>query len=641
MSEYYRVCKSLNEKGTLVKEGTDFDKYKKGEAYVSVYKYTDEHKKRFDETGTIAGITDVKGDILYMDFDGEHDIGQAQQDTVEAFSRLSEYFPEDTIMPSLSGGKGFHIAVHLKEDITPKQAKLLATNVCGDLSTFDDSIYNASRIIRLEGSKHQKTSLRKTRLDISEIKSETMDDLKELAKEKYEYIKPKKATVSNKVKSLMKPKEKELPKVVVDESSYKVDYLSNPLNLSPWKLALSQGIIPSGQRNNALTILAASYKAAGMTETQAYHGCKAAAEEQGKLFNVDKFSKEEIYKSITQVFSSHWNGGAYSEENFPIQLQKFFQDKGIPRKEHQNVVGSVTSLNDVFGDFTNYLENIDKNILKTGIKSLDETVSLRIGTVNVLAAPPSVGKTSASIEILNNLAINGHRSFMASYDMYRYSLMTRLAVKHCGYTEDTLFKVFKDKDTVKIQEIKETLNKEYGNVDFCFKTGQTISELRKTLELSEKVNGKLSFVVVDYLELVASDRGTSDPTQKSAEAIQGLRDIANAMSVCILVLAQPNKMNSKLNVPMTSFNGIKGSGDINAASSVVITMHREGLSPDSPKEDKYVSFTVQKNRFGPLGSVDLGWEGSTQRIYELDDNQRMYLKMLRDLKSELKDDDGI
>lgn len=634
MSSYYRVCTSLKDKGILVKEGHNLEQYKNSEAYVSAFKYNEEQKKLFDKNNSVAGMSDVTTDIIYFDLDNT-DIEQARKDTVEVVDRLKKYGVEGPSV-CISGGKGFHIAVHTDKEFTPKEARTLAVNLAGDLSSFDSSIYNANRIIRIEGSVHNKTGLRKTRILEDELRSSKISELKEVAKGEYEYEKPSKQKLSGDFLKLAVPVTKETKKdsVTLTDS---VDYLSNPYKLQPWKLALSQGFFPEGTRSNALMILASTLKNKDLLKQQCYYALKAAADLQADRYEQDRFSKEEIWDNIIeQVYSPTWQGGSYSEDNFPTNLQNYFEDLGIPRKEYSEVVQSVAKLEDVFDDFGQYAASINENTIETGIKELDNALKIRKGHLIGLIAPPSVGKTSFALTVLNNTSKRNIPSFMGSYDMYKNNVIAKLIQRESVDNEDAIYQAFIDKDQEKIENYRKILKDNYGNVSFCFKSGQSIPDLKKSITMEEeRIGEEIPLIVVDYLELISTDK--TDPTLASSEAIQGLREIANDGKV-VIVLLQPNKMSSKMNQPMLSYNAAKGSSSIAQACTAIMGCWREGMSPDNPENDNYFSINILKNRNGSLASLDFAWEGKTQKISSLTDEQRFVLKNLRDTKADADDD---
>lgn len=637
MAEYYRVCKGVKDKGILVPEGTDFTQYTEGEYYVSAFKYNEDHKKTFDKLGTIAGIQDVIGDIIYFDLDSE-DLEEARTDTLELVGRLEEYFPPEAINICLSGGKGFHVSVHTKSSFSSEEAKSFAQHVASDLASFDSRIYNSNRLIRIEGSIHPKTKLRKTRIFKEELKEKTIVELKELAKEHYEYEKPVKAEITDDARNLMVSKT-EIQKDIVSVTET-VDYFANPYSLQPWKLAISQGFFPTGTRSDSLIILASTLKNKGMDKTTCYYALKAAAELQAERYEQEKFDKEEIWNNIiSQVYSDNWKGGCYAEDTFPNKLKIYFEELGIPRKEYQDVAADVINIGDQFDEFTSYATDIDKYTMRFGIPSLDNKLKVRKGHLIGMLAGPGIGKTSFAITLLNNTSTEGINSLFGSYDMYKHNVYQKLIQRHTGLSEDELFGYFKEKNLAKIEEFRQVLVDNYKNVSFCFKAGQSITHLKRTIQMEEDKLGKqIELVVVDYLELIQTDK--SDPTASSAEAINGLREIANEGRV-VVVLLQPNKMSSKPDEPMLTYNAAKGSSMIAQAVTAMFTCHRPGYSSEKPENDKFFSINCVKNRNGALFSLDFAWEGKTQTISELDDEQRFYLKQLRELKLETAEEDDI
>jgi replicative DNA helicase len=119
---------------------------------------------------------------------------------------------------------------------------------------------------------------------------------------------------------------------------------------------------------------------------------------------------------------------------------------------------------------------------------------------------------------------------------------------------------------------------------------------------------------------------------------QQLKDLAIELDVCVLLLLQPPKRVGDPSQPIKSYTDIKGSATVAQACSVVMSLWREGFSPDMPENDNFMSFAVLKNRMGGLSQVDCGFEGLTGRVYDLDDNSRDALKAIRAIKK-LNDED--
>lgn len=635
-AQYYRICRTLSDKGTLIPSSEDVFKHVKDQNkdhYISLYKYNDEHKQKFDKDNTVSGITDTVTDLLLWDFDCEKDFEAVRSDTLELVKRLEHYdFDLQDIEIYYSGNKGTHVQVHLNEDIDVQTFKNATSNLASGLKTYDSTVSNSNRIIRIPFTKHQKSGLFKIRLQFDEVKDLSLSEIKEVSKVEYNPVNYNSKKYSLPKSLRVKKKEEKVKDklTLVDGEKIDLDFSKRPPGFSCWKYALLNGYFPYGMKSYSLMILAATYKGLGYPEKVAYHNLKGAAEMQADRYDEDVFPKENIYKNIIkQVYSPTWQNGTYSEDSFPDGLKEFLTNLGVPRQNEIILDDQlIETIDEGFDEFVEYAENIDKYTMQFGIQELDRKLKIRKGHLISLLAPPGCGKTSVALKILNNMSKDGTHCYFGSYDMYKFNVYQKLIQMHERISEDKLYDLFK-KDKAKAKELYlNVLKDNYENVSFCWKVGQSVQDLKDSIKKQEEKIGKpIELVVVDYLELVLTK--ASDPTAASAEAIQGLREVAYEGRV-VLVLLQPNKLSSKPNEPLTTYNAAKGSSAIAQACTAVLTAHRPGLSSEHPEEDQFLGMNCVKNRNGPLFALDFGWDGPTQTIYTLDDEQRMQLKQIRD-----------
>lgn len=628
---YKRLCKGLKDKGELIPVTEDIlSKVDSNQDwYTSIYKYDENHKKQFDEKGSIAGIVDVKTDVLLWDFDSSNP-EEAKTDAVELLDRLKKHgITEEQTEIYFSGSKGFHVVVNTEEIFNPTEFKAITKNLALGLKSYDSVVSNPSRVIRVANTKHPKTGLFKTRLSVDEL-SDPIENIKQTASQEWE-IAPASPKVKTPVTILsLKDTIKEEVKAEKVSLPDKPDLTMNPLKLPPWKLALLQGFYPSGTRNNALMIVASTLKNRGFDGQQCYFNLKSMNEKQADRFGMEKYSKDQLWTEVINVvYGPHWNGGMYAYENAPEELKSFLAGLDIDDSSDANSDPSlVEQVGTGFNDFVDYANKIDEYTMQFGIPSLDDKLKIRKGHLIYLLSPPGGGKTSFAITLLNNMSRAGTHCYFASYDMYKHNVYQKLIQRHTRLSEEELYDVFREKDQDRINGFKEILEKHYGNVTFCFKSGQTIAEMKATIRESEEKTGKLiDLVVVDYHELVQTK--SSDPTVASAEVAQGLREIANEGRV-VVGLLQPNKMSSKPNEPLTSYNAAKGSSAIAQSATAILTSHRPGLdSTNNNENDNFFCINCVKNRNGSLFALDFHWDGPTQTIREMEDVEKLELKELR------------
>jgi len=657
VSFFYRVCETVQDYGKYIPaEDSIFNHIKQGKPfYQSLYLYTEAQVaeatkiievekggKKFKRPRGISGFTDVVTKKIVFDFDSK-DINNSKQDAIEIVNRLTTNgFKEDDLGIFFSGGKGFHVEVETDTLLTPQQTKSIATNLAKDLKTFDSVVYNASRVFRVPYTKHNSSGYYKTRLTFEELENKTVKEILEIAEEAYEPEGLKEVQLPSSLLSLTEKKEGKSENNVTtptDHLDILDDLKRNPLGLSNWKNALYEGYFPQGQRSNALLILAATFKGKGFDAEAAYAALKSTIRKQAIRYDQDVFSKEEFFNNIvTQVFSSTWQGGTYAEDNFPEAIKEHLEELGIPRFAQSMLESDlIVGVDEAMDRFFDYATEIDKNRMEFGIPALDRLLKPQTGHFVGLLGPAGSGKTSLAIKLLSNMSKQNIKCYFGSYDMNSNILFQKLLQRETGLTDDQIYEVYKNKDIEQIEKFKVILKKHFGNVVFDFKVGSTIEGLKKSIARKEQELGEeVKLIVVDYIELIMSDK--SDATAASAEAAQGLREIANAGKL-VVVLLQPNKMSTKLDEAPKSYTAAKGSSAIAQAVTSMMGVFRPGYSPEDPSMDKFYGVAVLKNRMGPLGTVYFNWDGPRGKITEMEDIQARELKEFLDMKKAMKGDD--
>jgi len=246
--------------------------------------------------------------------------------------------------------------------------------------------------------------------------------------------------------------------------------------------------------------------------------------------------------------------------------------------------------------------------------------------------------TSISLQVLNTMSKNDELCCFFSFDMFHALVFQKLVQKHFQVDPEHIFDSFKANPEYG-QQVIELLQQEYKNVEFCFDAGQTPDQIAQTIKMVEEKRGKkVRFIVIDYNELVLSDK--SDPTAASAYVIQKLREIANTQNLCVLVLLQPNKISGNPSEEINSYHAAKGSSAISQAVSIMLGVNRPGYDPKYPEDDKFITVNCLKNRMGKLFSVDLHWNGLTGTVRELTVEEKGHLRNVLARKEEEKNKKG-
>ena len=657
--QYRRLTDGLNRVGNLIPANENPYNYisdTNKDWYLSVYKYNETHKasaeeiidaekdgKPYKRKRGIEGIVDVTTNLLVFDFDSKTDLELAKKETIAACERLHSLgisYENQNI--SFSGSKGFSVIVEHDTDLTPEQHRNIAETLSEGLQTFDSSVYNASRIFRVDSTKHHKTGLFKVQLKFEELKDLSVSEIKDIAKQNYEPVLFKPIKLNSKILSL-RPTKKEVATKIEPQEQVDLDFTKKPYYLSDLKYALQCGYIPSGMGNEGMMILCATYKHVGMDRTDAYHLLKAVNEKRAAIYGIEKRTKDEIYNQVINVvYSAAWKGGTYTPKQSKLLEETA---KKFKVNEKTAIVG-VDRIKDRFISFT---KDINKNIIKTGIKSLDDSIIITTGMMVGLLAAPSAGKTSVATTIVETLSMNDQVTLFQSMDMHDTLLYQRLLQRVSGQSIEG--KIRKMIDSDKNYEEGYVLDQDpdlmdsfdkvadvFKNVEFNFTRGCTIESIEEDIRICKGKHGdKLKVVVIDYLEKV---RGPySDATANSGFVASRLSDLASTYDVAIVLLLQPQKSAGDPSEELLSMRKVKGASVIEQDCRVILTMWRPGFNPQNNADDKYVSIAVVKNNMGPICQLDYNWDGLKGKLTELSQAERNHLEGIIEEKKAKKEEE--
>lgn len=641
--QYRRLCEGLNDRGKLIPADADISKYVKlgnpfKDVYLSIYKYSDKHKEAFEKTGSVAGITDLTVDKLLFDFDDKESPEKARQDAVALCHRLIEKgIDEEAINAYWSGGKGIHIEVNLAEDLTPEEFKAVTKNLTTGLETYDSVVSNPSRIVRVPGSIHKGTQLYKTRLDLTELDTLSIDEIKVKAKNFIPSIVPnQKIKLPAEIAKLKKFAEKPAEVKTIDAPDLTME--GKPKFLTNCRYALQKGFFGAGERNTALLVLAATYRNQGFDEEHTYRLLKAVAEKQSKRTGQAKFDNTEIWTTIIKVvYSDSWRGGQYTCREPGNWLFDYCQSLGGHKCKH-NDDDCFVEIDDFASKFKQFAINIEQNTLKIGVPAIDDKVMITTSMLVGLLGAPSSGKTTLLLNFLEQSNKDQIDSVFFSMDMGLPLVYLRLIQKHFGIKREEVFELFRNNPS-KMMQVIETLKESYKLTKFSFRTGLNVETMRNAvLDHQEKTGRKVKLVGIDYLECISGPY--SDPTANTGLIANQLKDLANDLDTCVMLLLQTQKQSGDPSEPLLSMRNVKGSSVVEQACSVILTLSRPGFSASEPENDKFATVSTVKDRMGSLMSIDVGWKGLTGSFYDLEDEDYQLLKEIRERKKLAKEAEG-
>lgn len=593
------------------------------EQYESIYIYNQDHYDQFKKTKSLAGVTGVKTDKIVFDFDSKESTELALHDTQDVVKRLkADGFQDDEISVSYSGGKGFHVEIKTDELFSRDQFEAITHSYAGDLQTFDTTVSDEQRVFRMPLSLNAKTNRFKIPVPIPDLlNSETTAHAiaEYAAAPSFEEDKATFLAVGvAKNKFKIKASEKKTPDPE-PQSDIQIDFKNRPLHLTPTKYALQEGFFEEGERNEACLILASTYKFLGYDADHTYNILKATLRKRAKRLGHAGYDKAELWNTIIDpVFGPHWKGGTFSDKEG--LLKKIRERFNLAEQFGGNTVIEISALLDVT---ENFLKNLDKNRIYTGLTELDKELILTRGMLFGVLGCPGSGKTS----FLNVFCETTSKKFgpvlYNSFDMSKDLLGTKVLQRYTGYELSKLQDIIKHGTKDKLyMEARERLAEDYKNVHFCFENGYDIGMISDEIKrVEDKVGSRLAMVAVDYLEKVQGPY--SDATANSGFIASNLANLAKKHDTCMGLLLQPSKLTGSPSDPIKSYRSIKGASVIEQDCRAVIGIWRPGYSPDTFDQDKYMSIAILKQNMGKLGKYDFNWNGSRGHVSEMTQEEKV------------------
>lgn len=601
-----------------------FDKLiaKPSEQYESIYIYNQEHFDQFKKTKSLAGISGVKTDKIVFDFDSKEDVEKALQDTRTVVSRLkADGFADNEIGVAFSSNKGFHVVVGTDELFSRDQFEAITGSYAGDLETFDTTVSDEQRVFRMPMSFNPVSNKFKIPVTVGDILNPnvTAEEISEYAaapnfqEDKSTFLSVGKTSNKFKVKA---PVKKEV--LAEPRTDIQIDFKNRPQHLTPTKYALQEGYFEDGERNEACLILASTYKFLGYDADHTYSILKATLRKRAKRLGHPGYDKAELWNTIIEpVFGPFWKGGTFSDKE---GLLKKIRDRfNLAEAFGGNTVIEINALLDVT---ENFLKNLDKNRIYTGLEELDKELILTRGMLFGVLGCPGSGKTS----FLNVFCETTSKKFgpvlYNSFDMSKDLLGTKVLQRYTGYELNKLQDIIKHGVKDKLyMEARERLAEDYKNVHFCFENGYDIGMISDEIKrVEDKVGSRLAMVAVDYLEKVQGPY--SDATANSGFIASNLANLAKKHDTCMGLLLQPSKMTGSPSDAIKSYRAIKGASVIEQDCRAVIGIWRPGYSPDTFDQDRYMSISILKQNMGKLGKYDFNWDGARGHVSEMTKEER-------------------
>lgn len=254
--------------------------------------------------------------------------------------------------------------------------------------------------------------------------------------------------------------------------------------------------------------------------------------------------------------------------------------------------------------------------MRTRLPQLDRCLGggLQRGRVVVLAARPSIGKTSLGVQIGLNVAGDDHRVLVLSQEMPRGDLTDRITANLGRISLELLATGIPPSDHEAWGRVVGATEKAGAMpLEIDDQPALTLLAIRAKAQMVKAQRG-LDVLLLDYLQLCAATDRKASRHHQIEEISRGLKTLAKELGICVIVLSQINRDVAKADREPTLAD-LKESGAIEEDADVVLMLHPKR---DLPGGAQLLACIIAKNRQGKKGRVALRFEGDFQLWNECD-----------------------
>ncbi len=301
--------------------------------------------------------------------------------------------------------------------------------------------------------------------------------------------------------------------------------------------------------------------------------------------------------------------------------KKIFQATQAPSSQKFRPIGSA--LKEAWERFEHLSANPElKRGVPSGFTALDNVLSgFQKSDLVILAARPSMGKTTFALDIARNAALQyGSSVGIFSLEMSAQQLVDRMLAAESGVDSWKLRtgRLTSDHEYEALQGAMTKLHK--APIHIIDEAAMNIVKMRSAARRLKNEYG-LDMLIVDYLQLMSPtlSKGSDSMVQQITEISRSLKILAKELEVPVIALSQLSRaVEQRGGKPRLS--DLRDSGSIEQDADVVMFIHREDkMNKDKEAERPNIAeILIEKHRNGPTGHAELYFDGAHVRFLNLD-----------------------
>jgi len=326
--------------------------------------------------------------------------------------------------------------------------------------------------------------------------------------------------------------------------------------------------------------------------------------------------------SVSQEISdsAFFTEGRASEEILNDAEQKIFQI--AESRPNQGGPEPINPLLKKAVDRIDFLFNNSDELtgVTTGFDNLnDRTAGLQPSDLVIVAARPSMGKTTFAMNLVENALMGTNKPVVVfSLEMPSDQLITRM-LSSMGRIDQTKIRTgqLDEEDWPKLTTAVNMLRDKPLFIDDT--SGISPNEMRTRVRRIVREHGAISMIMIDYLQLMQIKTGKANASraEEISEISRSLKALAKEMECPVVALSQLNRSleNRPNKRPVNS--DLRESGAIEQDADVIMFIYRDEVYNEDSDDKGIAEIIIGKQRNGPIGTSKLAFIGKYSRFENL------------------------
>ncbi len=288
-----------------------------------------------------------------------------------------------------------------------------------------------------------------------------------------------------------------------------------------------------------------------------------------------------------------------------------------------NETGDFSHIRDVLISSYEHLKLVGENNeeamgIKTGFSAIDNVlIGMGKGDLILVGARPGMGKTSFVMNIATQVAQRTKKAVcIFSLEMSSEQIVSRILSSEALINSRSMRTgILTDEEWKKLADASSMLSE--CDMMFDDSNGLTITGMKAKLRRVKN----LGLVVIDYLQLMQSDKRIENRVLELGDISRNLKIMAKELGVPVIACAQLSRsVEQRGGDKRPMMSDLRDSGAIEQDADVIMFLYRDQYyDKDNPETQNITEVIVSKNRHGSTGTVKLGWFGEYTRFSTLSD----------------------